>query len=63
MAIQVSFWLISTIMIRVKEILKELELTLDITEQGRERPSEYKNQEFTQINIYEHQQQILQQEA
>ena len=33
----------------VKEILTELELILDITEQGRERPSEYKNQEKYQI--------------
>ncbi|GGA24134.1 transposase family protein [Okeania sp. KiyG1] len=29
----------------VKEILTELELIVDSTEQGRERPSEYKNQE------------------
>ncbi|ABG50685.1 hypothetical protein Tery_1376 [Trichodesmium erythraeum IMS101] len=33
----------------VKEILTELELIVDSTEQGRERPSEYKNQEKYQI--------------
>ena len=33
----------------VKEILTELKLIVDNTEQGIERPSEYKNQEKYQI--------------
>ena len=33
----------------VKEILTELELIVDSTEQSRERPSEYKDQEKYQI--------------